>query len=350
MNHGPDEKGPEGLDSDELALRRMLHSAVQDIEPGDGTLDHLRRAVPVRRARKRQATVGMAAAALFLGTAIPALVHVSSSGGSNPNTSIAGDASQAQGGAGQGKNPTGGASTAGGTGGQASEHGQDGKKDSGKGKTGGTGTGATGGTGPSASTTGGTPVCTAEQLGSPTATAAAPDSAGIVYGSFRVTNISTTSCTVGGAGSVGVLAQGAADPTKIGTARHVAGDAATGLPDPSLEVTGLVLLPGSAYEEKFAFVPSAACPTPGGSTDGSATGGPSPGPSPSGDASAAGGGTSAAGSTSSGVTTQLVTEEGPADGSIEVSHTPEAGSPTAATTVAGACAGTVYWTGPLAAS
>ncbi|MER5910951.1 hypothetical protein ABT124_10700 [Streptomyces sp. NPDC001982] len=35
----PDEKGPEGLDSDELALRRMLQSAVEDIEPSDGTLD-----------------------------------------------------------------------------------------------------------------------------------------------------------------------------------------------------------------------------------------------------------------------------------------------------------------------
>ncbi|MGW0629701.1 hypothetical protein [Streptomyces sp. NPDC002758] len=346
MNHGPDEKGPKGLDSDELALRRMLQSAVEDIEPSDGTLDHLRRAVPARRARKRQATVGMAAAALFLGTAIPALVHVSNSGGSSPNTSMAGDSSTAQGGVGQGKNPDGGASTAGGTGGKAPGHGQGGKKETGKGKTGGTDTGTIGGTGPTASTNTATPVCTAAQLGSPTAVAAGPDSAGIVYGSFRITNISMTSCTVGGPGSVGVLAQGAADPTKIGTARHVSGDAATGLPDPSLEVTGLVLLPGSAYEEKFAFVPSETCPPAGGTNGGSETGGPSPDPSPSTDPSV--GGTDTGGT--SGVTTQLVTEDGTADGSIEVSHTPEAGSPTASTTVAGVCAGTVYWTGPLAGS
>ena len=58
VNHHLDDPGPDGLDSDELALRRMLHHAVQQMEPRDGTLDHLRRAVPARRARKRQATVG----------------------------------------------------------------------------------------------------------------------------------------------------------------------------------------------------------------------------------------------------------------------------------------------------
>ena len=82
---GPD--GP-GLGSDELALRRLLHQAVQEIEPVDGTLEHLRRAVPARRARKRQAVVGMAAAALFIGTAVPALVHVSNSSGSAVTVTI----------------------------------------------------------------------------------------------------------------------------------------------------------------------------------------------------------------------------------------------------------------------
>lgn len=97
VNHHLDEQSPDGLDSDELALRRMLHDAVQEMEPRDGSLDHLRRAVPVRRARKRQAAVGMAAAALFLGTAVPAVLHVSNAGGSDANPSIAGQASQAQG-------------------------------------------------------------------------------------------------------------------------------------------------------------------------------------------------------------------------------------------------------------
>ncbi|NEC17049.1 hypothetical protein G3I50_01985, partial [Streptomyces parvus] len=35
---------------DEVALRRMLHGAVRDISPSEGTLDHLHRAVPARRA------------------------------------------------------------------------------------------------------------------------------------------------------------------------------------------------------------------------------------------------------------------------------------------------------------
>ncbi|NEC73968.1 hypothetical protein G3I25_20735, partial [Streptomyces rochei] len=88
----------------------MLHQAVRDVEPSDGTLEHLRRAVPARRARKRQAAVGMAAAALFIGTAVPALVHVSKTTGPGADPSVAGHASQAQGGASQGKDPAGGQS------------------------------------------------------------------------------------------------------------------------------------------------------------------------------------------------------------------------------------------------
>ncbi|MYR56180.1 hypothetical protein GTY54_07920, partial [Streptomyces sp. SID625] len=117
VNDSPDAEGPApertapadealgGLAPDELALRRLLHRAVQDVEPSDGTLEHLRRAIPARRARKRQATIGMAAAALFLGTAVPALVHVSRSAGPDANPAIAGQASQAQGGAGRSKDP-----------------------------------------------------------------------------------------------------------------------------------------------------------------------------------------------------------------------------------------------------
>ncbi|MFK0158344.1 hypothetical protein ACIQVK_40540 [Streptomyces sp. NPDC090493] len=377
MNDGPDDKGPEGLeqgpeglrsglgpgfgadaggpealdglDTDELALRRLLHSAVDDLAPRDGSLDHLRRAVPARRARKRQAVVGMAAAALFIGTAVPALVHVSNSGGTDPNTSMAGQASQAQGGATGGKNPDGGSGTAGGSGGQAADQTPGGTKDGGKSES----TGAVSGTKvvPTASAASSAPVCTSAQLGTPAATVGAPDSTGVVYGTFRVVNVSTTSCTVGGPGSVGVLAQGAADATKTAAARHVAGDAAAGLPDPTTELTGLVLAPGAAYEEKFGFVPSETCPTSGsstgGSTDTGGTGGSTPSPSPSDGASSSAGTTT---SGSDGTTTQLFTEDGgTADGSVAVSYTPQAGSPTGSATVTNACAGTVYWTGVLAA-
>ncbi|MEU6550349.1 hypothetical protein ABZ915_08685 [Streptomyces sp. NPDC046915] len=350
VNHGPADQSPDGLDSDELDLRRLLHSAVDDIEPSDGTLDHLRRAVPARRARKRQAVVGMAAAALFIGTAIPALVHVSNSTGSDPNTSMAGQASQAQSG-GSGKNPDGGAGTSGGTGGKTGGKDKGGTKPSGKDKGTGNGTGSTGGANPSATAGTATSVCTAAQLGSATGTANAPDATGVVYGTFRVVNVSSTSCTVGGPGSVGAAAQGAADPTKIVTARHVSGDAAAGLPDPSLEASGLVLLPGAAYEEKFAFVPSETCPTTGGGTEtggGSDTGGATPDPTPT--QTGETGSADTSGTTSSGTTTQLFTADGTADGSVVVSHTAEGGSPAASVTVPNACAGTVYWTGVLSGS
>ncbi|MFF4571533.1 hypothetical protein [Streptomyces sp. NPDC001410] len=356
MNHGPDEKGPEGLGpgpdglgSDELDLRRLLHSAVDDLEPRTGTLDHLRKAVPARRARKRQAAVGMAAAALFVGTAVPALIHVSNSAGTDPNTAMAGQSSQAQGGATQGKGPDGGSSSVGGSPGKTPGHGKDGTKGGEPSKTGGNGTGSSTGANPSATLAAGTPVCTAAQLGSATQTVDAPDSAGVVYGTFRVTNISTAGCTVGGPGTIGASAQGAADPAKVLSARHVAGDAAASLPDPSLEVAGLVLQPGAAYEEKFAFVPSEACPATGGTptTGGSDTGGPSPDPTPSQDAGATG--STDTGTTSSGTTTQLVTEDGAtADGSVLVTHTAQVGSPTISATVPNACAGTVYYTEVLA--
>lgn len=364
VNHGPDDKGPEGLGpgldgldgldglgSDESALRRMLHSAVDGIEPRTGSLDHLRRAVPARRARKRQAAVGMAAAALFIGTAIPALIHVSNSGGTDTNTGMVGQSSQAQGGTSQGKNPDGGSSSVGGSHGTTPGHGKNPHKGSSPGKTGsGGGSSSSGGANPSSTLAAGAPVCTAAQLGSATQSVAAPDTAGVVYGTFRVTNVSGTACTVGGAGTVGIAAQGAADPAKLAQARHVSGDAAAGLPDPSLEVSALVLQPGSAYEERFAFVPSETCPVTGGSTTtgGSDSGGPSPDPTPTQDAGTTTGTTDSSGTTS-GATTQLVTEDGTtADGSVLVTHTAQGGAPTVSATVPNACAGTVYYTGVLA--
>ncbi|MFJ8546394.1 hypothetical protein ACIRFH_31210 [Streptomyces sp. NPDC093586] len=351
MNHGPaakgpDTQGPAGLAPDELALRRMLHSAVQDVEPSDGTLEHLRRAVPARRARKRQAAVGMVAAALFIGTAVPALVHVSGTTGPGADPSVAGNASQAQGGTSQGRDPAAGQGGDTGSAGKTEdeEKSEPTRQPTDK-ETGGSAAGTATGAGPSASSPADLPPCTAQQLGPAVASSAAPDSAGAVYGSFRVTNVSSDSCTVAGPGSVAATPQGAADPARIGTARHAAGDAAAALPDPSLESVSLTLASGASYEVRFAWVPSETCPTTGGGTTGGGTGDPSPDPSPTGEPDATTG-TSTGGDT--GTTTQLVTEGGQADGSVTVSYTPEGGSGPAAVTVPGACAGTVYWTGVLA--
>ncbi|MGW0613503.1 hypothetical protein [Streptomyces sp. NPDC002788] len=345
MNHGPDDQSPEGFDSDELDLRRMLHQVVQEVEPRDGTLEYLRKAVPQRRTRKRQAVIGMAAAALFIGTAVPALVHVSEATGSDANPSAIGHASETQGGSGGGKGPDGGESTAGGSSGKAEGKEKSDKKEKDEGKGSGASTGASRGADPSSSAVAGIPTCTAAQLGPASASSNAPDSTGAVSGSFRVTNVSGAACTVTGPGSVSAVPQGAADISKVGSARHTAGDAAAGLlPDPSLEAAELVLQPGLGYEVKFAWVPSETCTAPGGST-----GGPDPSsePTPSQEPTTTDG-TSTGGDT--GTAPQLATEDGTADGSVAVTYTPGTGSGAGSVTVPNACAGTVYWTGVLAGS
>ncbi|GAA4062910.1 hypothetical protein GCM10022233_41040 [Streptomyces shaanxiensis] len=341
VNHGPDDQGPHGLDSDELALRRMLQHAVEEIEPRDGTLDHLRRAVPARRARKRQALVGVAAACLFVGTAVPALVHVSNVTDSSVNSSNAGHGEQAQGGAGQGEVAEGGENTSGGSSGKTQDEGKGSEKDEDKDTGTGPGTGSGSPDNPLATSPVGVAACTADQLGVANQTADVPDLSGTVYGTFRFSNISTADCTVNGPGTLGFTTSGAADATKISSLRHVAGDAAAGLPDPSQELTGLVLKPGDAYDVKFAWVPSETCPT---TSDPSPD--PTPDPTPTENTTGATEGTSTGGDT--GTSTQLMTAETTADGSVTITNTTEAGAPTAMVVVSNACAGTIYWTGVLA--
>ncbi|WP_329457096.1 hypothetical protein [Streptomyces sp. NBC_01497] len=361
---------------DELALRRMLHTAVEGMEPSGGTLDHLRTAIPARRARKRQALVGAAAAALLFGTAVPAFLHVagvsdasghrtvraggseSESTGTWPDGGRSGDAPGREGG--EPGSPRPGGVTAGQT---PKPH----REDPGAS---GTGPGGSAGSGP-ASSPGSTfavmlPVCTAGQLGV-TASKSAPTANGTVYGSFHVSNVSATECTVTGSDTLGFVATGAADPMRISVVQHTAGDPATQLPDTSEGSAAVALAPATAYEVQFAFVPSATCPTKteGGSGDptppgGDTPGNPSSGGSPGSDSgavpgTASGVGTDVAASgtgASTGLTTQLVEDGvgsggGTEDGSVSVSHTPEAGVAKAETTITNACAGTIYKTGPV---
>jgi hypothetical protein len=347
VNHGPDDESLDGLGSEELALRTMLHQAVGGIQPTDAVLDHLRRAVPARRARKRHAAIGMAAAALFIGTAVPALLHVSNVTGSESGPSVnAGHGSQTEGGKDNGKGPDGGESTSGGGSGTVKDKPTAGPSGGGTDPDKGGGSGSTTGGADPTSSSATTPTCDATQLGSATASVGGPDGSGAVYGTFRVVNVSTASCTVGGTGTVSTLTQGAADSSKVTTAEHSAGDAAGSLPDPSTSVSGLVLAPGAAFTVQFAWVPSETCPTPG-TTDGGTTGGPteSPTPTPSESTDSAG---TASTSGETGTTPQLLTEDGTQDGSVTVSYTAEAGAPTVAETVSNACAGTVYKTGIMA--
>ncbi|MFD7860655.1 hypothetical protein [Streptomyces sp. NPDC059783] len=372
MNHGPeniphadrDGEGPDtlafgapgapfGEDSlDEEALRRMLRGAVQGIEPGEGTLDRLHRAVPARRARRRQALVGAAAAALLIGTAVPAFVHVANSEGSNAaNPAIAGHGEQAQGGNGEDA----GAQTGNGGG----SGGGDGEQTSGQGlpdgtasptDTSGPGSGSevNGGSadGPVASAEAAMPACSPDQLGVASATTGAAGADGTVYGSFRIANVSGTNCSVSSGGTVGFQAAGAADPAKIVVVRHTQGDPASGLPDPAEEESTILLKPTMVYEVKFAWIPQETCPTSGGS--------PSPTPTDGAAGStgvAAGSSTAGTGSGDgeSGADTQLGGEDGAstAPGSVSVQHTPEPGAPVAEAKIPNACAGTIYRTGVL---
>lgn len=54
----------DGLDEVGAALRERLHQAVSGLEPGPGTLDYLRRAVPARR-RRRHAALAATAVSVF---------------------------------------------------------------------------------------------------------------------------------------------------------------------------------------------------------------------------------------------------------------------------------------------
>ncbi len=338
-----DDDGPGG--EDEEALRRLLHRAVDDLEPSSDSLDHLRRAVPARRARRRQALAGAAAAVVLGCAAVPALVHVAT-------TSNGADERPANAASSHRTPETSGGRHGEGSGGKGSDGPADtveqdkGDKDKDKGKDkppkgeeeGGPG----GGTAPDPSNTlnATSPTCSRAQLTSGGAgSVGAADAEGRVYGSFRVANISDSACTVEGSGSVGASAQGGADAARILVVDHTAGDAAAGLPDPSLQPGTLILKPGQAYEVKFAWIPAAGGGTSGCSTTGTPTPDPSTDPAQegpqdnpsSGEPGGGGGGGE------------------PQDASVLVSHTPEAGDPAAASvTIGGACAGTIYRTGLLA--
>ncbi|MGW8556582.1 hypothetical protein [Streptomyces tubercidicus] len=329
-------------------LRRLLHSRVGDLEPAPDALDRLRRAVPARRQRRRHAVVGAAAALLLGGTSIPAMVHVAHlAGSSEERPANAAGSARPQGGAegahGEGTEQAGPQPP----GEDSEQRGED--KPAGKDKArdrNGAGHGVgSGAPVPDETMDVTSPVCGRDQLGKGTSTVGTADSAGRVYGAFRVVNTSGTACSVEGGGSIGLVAQGSTKADRIHVVDHTSGDEATGLPDPATTPDQLVLKPGEAYEVQFAWIPDS-----GGGTTGCVTPGPSPTPDPSKDP----GQSPEAGTPPGDGGGEAGGDEGPGDGgsasgSIVLSHTPEAGEPAAADAkVADACAGTVYRTEALA--
>ncbi|MDT0453437.1 hypothetical protein RM609_30780 [Streptomyces sp. DSM 40473] len=258
------------LDSlDEQALSRLLHGAVDDLEPSPDALEHLRRAVPARRTRRRQAVVGAAAAVILGATALPALIHVATTAGT-ADDHAANAASSRQ----RTHELTGGQH---GADGDESEpersHGsalpeerkkdEEKKREEERKKDDGSATGPAGSIAGTAPATGGptliaaSPTCDRNQLGKGTSTVGSADKDGKIYGAFRVVNVSGTVCSVAGSGAVAAHAQGSADSTRVTVVDHTSGDAAPALPDPSVQPSQVILQPGQAYEIKFAWVPAA---------------------------------------------------------------------------------------------
>ncbi|MFJ6486171.1 hypothetical protein ACIQK6_39515 [Streptomyces sp. NPDC091682] len=356
-----DDHTPPGGASGEEELRVLLRGAVEGLQPSADALERLRDAVPARRTRNRRAAlVGAAAAVLLAGTAIPAALHLSAAEGaapdhpamaghgestgdkhdspaSNPHqngfgslpraTDPFGEVPSAGGGTGQ-PNATAGPSANGLTVGPS-----------------GAGTSAgPAGTGGSAAGSGplppvaapGVPGCGADQLGV-VGSARAPETDGRVYGSFRVTNVSAQGCSVNGQDTLTAAAApgtGAGTGPGVAVVGHTAGDPATGLlPDPAAAAPALVLPPNTAYEVRFAWVPSGRTCAPA-NTD---TGAKSPQTEPAG----------AAGGTGSGPAVEPQAGASPAPGGVAVSHTPQSGATTTRTTIPEACGGTVYRTGAI---
>ncbi|ARZ68817.1 hypothetical protein SMD11_3175 [Streptomyces albireticuli] len=344
---GPADLGSAGLSSlsgvDEQALRRLFQGAVEELEPSPDALEQLRRAVPARRARRRQAFIGAAAALILGGTALPALLHVASTddGADEQRTTTASSRrSEDEGGDGRGDGLTEAGRPEEKDSGSQDSPGEERKEESRRGnEPKPSGTPSSSLPDPTNTFAAVSPTCDRDQLGQGAGTVGAADRDGRVYGAFRVVNVSRTVCTVAGPGTVAASARGSAEPSRVSVVDHTQGDAATGLPSPAVEPSEVILQPGQAYEVKFAWIPSS-----DGGTNGCAknTGPASPAPSASA-APAAG----AAAEQTPGVTENTPPPKPP--GSVVVSHTPDVGEPAIADAkIDDACAGTVYRTGPMA--
>ncbi|MFE1783614.1 hypothetical protein ACFW9F_13725 [Streptomyces sp. NPDC059506] len=344
---GPGDLGPldpeTELSPEEEALRRLLKGVTQDIAPAPEALAHLRRAVPARRARRRQALVGVAAACLLLGTAAPSVFRAATTttaADAGPSHSASRhEAAGGPTGAQDGGDPDKGGKVEEKKPDASRSHKADEKKDKGSGSPKGTGGSAPDSTGPDPSDTmaATAPSCGRDQLDQASASTDGGDGTDTVYGWFRVVNVSGQTCAVDGGGRVDASPQGGADGTRIQVVDHTSGDPAVNLPDPGLAPGRVILTPGSAYQVKFAWIPAS-----GGGATGCQT---TVEPPPSETGGTEGGDAGQEGQTAAAVEEPATTT--PA--SVLLSHTPEAGAPVAASvTIDGACAGTVYRTSVLA--
>jgi hypothetical protein len=326
--------GDSDLTSDEAALRALMHSAVDGLPASPDALEHLRRAVPLRRQRRRQAMLGAAAAVLLVGLAVPAVVRAAGTSGDasaspadagssyavtphstgHPDSGTAGPPGAPTSVPGYGSRPAK----------ESAPAGAPPKTDAG---------------GPPA------PDCSSAQLGQGVSKAGSPDSSGRVYGWFRVSNVSDTPCTVPSGGIVQAVAHGSADQGAIQVVDHTRGDPASGLPVSSSNAP-VVLSPGQDYEVAFAWVPDTT-KAPGCA----ATTTPPTTPSSTPTVTATDGTDQSTDSSGTDDAAQPPDGDPPASppaSSVTLNHTPAAGAPVVdGPVIQGACAGTVYTTPPM---
>jgi len=345
------------LSPGEAELRELLHRSVAGLEPAADSLAVLRRAVPLRRARRRRC--GGVATAVVLGVLGGLALHsLADAGGpaqgsvSGPGYQNAATASTTPGGRSGPSStsvvpyqppPTGagpGWSTATGTGAVASPGSASGSR-----------SGSAAPWTPTSSTTdtgtgGGAPAaeCTRAQLGSGAATLGTPGAGGTTYGSFQVANVSGATCQVSMTGTVSVASVSGTVASRITVVQHSATDPATQLPYPAATPSPVLLAPGQSYVVDFAWVPAGGADAPvcaGGSASAPVSTTSSPGSGPT----AAATGPAAA---DQGVP-PATSPPPPGEPTVTLADTPGAGSPPAASTVLpDACSGTVYDTVPLA--
>lgn len=415
----PEPEGPEGPDQrdqretgsgrglpaadEEMLLRLLLRDTVAPIEPSPGALSRLRQAVPVRRRRRH--FLAAAASVALLGFGVPLAVQSAASISSGGGGSAAAEEDRSTMGRSGALDGSGGGGS-GDSDGERDASGQETEGASGEGPTEGRGTEPDDAATETLEVT--SPDCTRDQFGGAETVAGEADAEGVIYGSFRLTNVSDQSCRVEGPGELSVLPFGSADASDVQILYRTEGDRASRLPTSEESYEELILAPGDTYEVQFAWVPddsSGGCAVAetngadsssyesdetdsgsGSGTDASAgtsgdgttmeqetgdSGGDSTGSTGSTDGSGSGtdgddsSSSDGSGGTDDGSSSGASGDTGGGDGSggdsgtgngtgdsgITLQYTPAAGEPEAAEIVlTGACAGTIYRTGVLESS
>jgi hypothetical protein len=364
----------EPLDEEE-ALRRLMRDVVSDIEPGSRSLDHIRRAVPMRRVRRKQALLGAVTAVLAILT-MPVLMQAGVvSGPLGPDEQGSAAHSEQTGGSGERSGESGersGGSGGADEGGKASK-GDGSESEGGRGRGKGRDRSGAASVSPSVSGSGSaespggseglsstSPRCSHDQLGNAAAQLGTPDDQGKIYGSFRLANISGDTCRVKGTDMLVAVARGKAKSGAVQVLDHTEGDKADQLPSPGEVRDDLILRSGEAYQVRFAWVPDSergpgGCPLP----EPESKPEPDRRPDNSGDDPGGSGG-DPGGSTGDGNEPNDVStlgdsgdrrNGGGSESGVTLRYTPAVGdSRSSQVFLNGVCSGTVYRTGPLPAA